>query len=62
MADGLIFSYLLGLVLTGVILTLGFQRSSASERRELNPGVGVIAIVLWPIFWIIVAFAMRKGI
>lgn len=61
MAEGLLVTYLIGLVATAIILSTAIRRLPGEESRQLNPAVGVLLIFIWPIFWILVGLAARSG-
>lgn len=61
MAQGLLITYLIGLVVTAAVISFGLKRAPKEETEELHMGTGVLLIFLWPILWILVGIAARNG-
>lgn len=60
MAEGLLITYLIGLVASAIFLAWGLPKLPKEETKDLNMGVAAILVILWPILIILMGFVARR--
>lgn len=52
--------YAIGLIFTGVVYGVAFNRMSEEERAENSTAAAVVLIFLWPLLWIAAGIMGRR--